>query len=120
MLERARAVLRLLEGEELVRGGELRVTGRDATRGRGVGEEAAGAGAARATPQLGLFPAGPHPLETRLRAIDPNRMTPLEALDTLARLVAEATAGGAHPAGGAGLEGGEGAGPGGKPRGTKA
>jgi DNA mismatch repair protein MutS len=44
------------------------------------------AGAApEATPQLALFAAAAHPLDAELRAVDPDRLTPLDAL----RLVAE-------------------------------
>ena len=78
VIERARAVLRLLEGEQLVAGlaGKPR---RDGDR------------APFADPQLGLF-AGAHPVLERLRSIDPDRMTPLDALamlDELARLARE-------------------------------
>ncbi|HEX5724233.1 MAG TPA: DNA mismatch repair protein MutS [Longimicrobiaceae bacterium] len=37
--------------------------------------------------QLGLFDAGLHPLVERLRAVDPNSLTPLQALALLAELV---------------------------------
>jgi DNA mismatch repair protein MutS len=67
VIARARAVLRLLEGEQLVAGlsaGTLRPV---------VGA------------QLGLF-ADVHPAVERLRSIDTNEMTPLEALKTLDEL----------------------------------
>jgi hypothetical protein len=41
------------------------------------------------SPQLALF-GGPHPVVERLRDVDVNTMTPLQALDLLARLAAEA------------------------------
>lgn len=74
VIARARALLKVLEGEQLV--------------------PALAAGARRATPaasgdQLALF-AVPHPLVERLREVDPNGLTPLQALALLAELSAEA------------------------------
>jgi len=47
--------------------------------------------AARPAEQLALFaPTPPHPVLDRLRATDPNTVTPLEALALLAQLAAEA------------------------------
>ena len=74
VIERARAVLRLLEGEQLVA----------ALAGRGVRHAAD-------TAQLALF-VEPHPVVERLRSLDPNQMTPMEALkalDDLARIARE-------------------------------
>ena len=74
VIERARAVLRLLEGEQLVAG----------LAGRGVRH-------VTDTAQLALF-VEPHPVVERLRSLDPNRMTPMEALkalDDLARMARE-------------------------------
>jgi DNA mismatch repair protein MutS len=68
VIERARAVLRLLEGEQLVAG----------LTGSGTPQNAA-------DPQLGLF-AHVHPAIERLRTIDTDQMTPLEALQTLDEL----------------------------------
>ncbi len=77
VIARARAVLRLLEGEQLV-----------------VGLTREGARASDPAPamtdhsQLGLF-TEPHPVVERLRLMDPNQMTPMEALkalDDLARM----------------------------------
>jgi DNA mismatch repair protein MutS len=77
VLARARVVLRLLEGEQLA--------------------AALGAAPAAATPraadQLTLFQGEPHPAVTRLRAVDPDRTTPLDALrllDELAHLARDA------------------------------
>ena len=83
VLARARAVLRLLEGEgdQLVPG----LTANAETSGRTRV-------AADAT-QLGLFP-GSHPALERLRAIDPDRMTPLEALSAIDELARMARDGG--------------------------
>jgi DNA mismatch repair protein MutS len=81
VIDRARQVLALLEGEHLAEG--LTPT---------LGERA-GAPAARAQPhpdQLGLFAAGPHPLVERIAGLDVNTMTPMQALSALANLVDEA------------------------------
>ena len=67
VIARARAVLRLLEGEQLV-------------AGLSADPRHPGAGA-----QLGLF-ADEHPALERLRSIDANEMTPMEALKTLDEL----------------------------------
>jgi len=72
VIGRARAVLSVLEGEHLAGGG------------RGRARQAA---AAPAVPdQLGLFAAAPSPTLERLKAVDVNAMTPLEALTLLASL----------------------------------
>lgn len=41
--------------------------------------------------QLGLFPAGDHPVVDRLRSIDPNQLTPIQALALLAELREQAS-----------------------------
>jgi DNA mismatch repair protein MutS len=70
VIERARRVLRLLEGE-----GEQLVAG------------LAGRGRAAAPPeQLALFATVPHPALERLRSLDVERTTPLDALRELATL----------------------------------
>jgi DNA mismatch repair protein MutS len=71
VIQRARTVLRLLEGEQLVAGlaGAKRAM-------------AAESGATDAPTQLGLF-TEVHPAVEGLRAIDVNQMTPMEALSTL-------------------------------------
>lgn len=43
--------------------------------------------------QIGLFPSEPHPVVARLRELDPDRTTPLQALVTLAELRSLADAG---------------------------
>ena len=79
VIARARALLRLLEGEDL------------AAALAGRGPKPAARARAVETPQLGLFGAGvPHPLIAQLAALEPNEMTPLEALARLATLVADA------------------------------
>jgi DNA mismatch repair protein MutS len=66
VLDRARQVLKLLEGGHLVAGSG----GREA-----ASEE-----------QLGLFAAAPDPVVERLRGLDPNALTPMRALELLAEL----------------------------------
>ena len=87
VLQRARQVLTLLEGENLVptlrRDVALEPTGRgerDETR-RQAAEDAQ---------QLALFAAQPHVVVERLRTIDPDTMTPLQALTLLTELAQEA------------------------------
>lgn len=75
VIARARALLKVLEGEQLVPA--LAGTAR------------AAAAAAPPGDQLALFGA-PDPLVERLREIDPNALTPLQALALLAELSAEA------------------------------
>jgi DNA mismatch repair protein MutS len=73
VIARARAVLRLLEGEQLA----AALSGRKVPRDGGAvpGE------------QLGLFTPPPDPALERLRRLDPDRMTPLEALREVDELV---------------------------------
>jgi DNA mismatch repair protein MutS len=47
-------------------------------------------GSRQVVERVPLFGAEDHPVLQKLRRLDPNRMTPLEALEALARLVAEA------------------------------
>ncbi len=86
VLDRARAVLRLLEGE----GKEMAAALDAGSPGR------ARRAASRDTNQLGFFGAAqaiPHPVVERLKAVDPNLLTPLDALNLLASLAAEAREG---------------------------
>ena len=79
VIDRARRVLALLEGEHLAEGLNSPRSER--------------AGAVRATvapDQLGLFGGGPHPLVERVAALDVNTMTPVQAIATLASLVEDA------------------------------
>jgi DNA mismatch repair protein MutS len=78
VLARAREILALLESEQLARGRATRGGGRGTTDNSGVHD------------QLGLFASRPNPLVGRLAAIDPNTLTPLQALTMLASLVEEA------------------------------
>jgi DNA mismatch repair protein MutS len=87
VIGRAREVLRLLEAEALVSGGRA---GSDASGGQRV----AGSGTAdipSVPEQLALFGTPlPHPVVDRLKAVDLNATTPLQALTLLAQLVDEA------------------------------
>ncbi len=77
VIARARILLKHLESEQL-----------PAAMG---GAPVARTKAAAPTEQLALFaPTRPHPVVDRLRATDPNTVTPLEALALLAQLAAEA------------------------------
>jgi DNA mismatch repair protein MutS len=76
VIARAREMLGVLEGEHLVADGR-----------RGAGRERS---APRPTDQLGLFAAPVHPVVARLEALDVNALTPLDALNLLAKLSAEA------------------------------
>jgi DNA mismatch repair protein MutS len=75
VIARARSVLRLLESEQIA-----------PALGRGVALRP------QSTPvdQLALFSSLPDPLVTRIAGIDPDHLTPLQALTTLADLVAQA------------------------------
>jgi DNA mismatch repair protein MutS len=99
VLARAKEVLALLEGEgaqmasALDRGGDAGAErGARSRQGRPALRAPRSAG-----PQLALFgapepapaPAPPHPVVEQLRALDPNHLTPMQALETIARLAAE-------------------------------
>jgi DNA mismatch repair protein MutS len=87
VLVRARTVLHLLEGEQLVPALAVTKNGARATRPASAPRQAAASGSEQ---QLGLFVAAPDPLVTRLAALDTNGLTPLQALQLLAELSAEA------------------------------
>jgi DNA mismatch repair protein MutS len=70
VLDRAREVLKSLESGHIVSSGRRR--------------------AAQPAPQLPLFAEETHPVIEQLRGTDPNNLTPLQALDLVARLVDEA------------------------------
>jgi DNA mismatch repair protein MutS len=74
VIQRARRVLALLEGEQLVRGLDA----------------PPGAKHAPATDQLGLFASATHPVVEQLALVDANTLTPLEALSLLAKLADDA------------------------------
>ena len=80
VLTRARAMLTLLEGE-----GERLVPSL-------AGKTRSTPRAADAQVQLPLFSAPEHPVVERLRDVDPNTMTPLQALELLAQLTEAARA----------------------------
>jgi len=73
VLKRAAELLKLLEAEQIVpRSGRASPVPNDATDS-----------------QLALFGVMPHPVVQQLRKVDPNTMTPIQALEMLARLVDE-------------------------------
>ncbi|HEY3134204.1 MAG TPA: DNA mismatch repair protein MutS [Gemmatimonadaceae bacterium] len=72
VIDRAKALLRLLEAEQIVPR-----SGRAEQPPVATGD------------QLALFGVMTHPVVQRLRNVEPNRMTPLQALEMLARLVDE-------------------------------
>jgi DNA mismatch repair protein MutS len=74
VLVRARELLRLLEAEQIV------------PRSQNISKKPPGAN----DDQLALFGLTAHPLLQHLRKLDPNTMTPIQALEMLARLVDEA------------------------------
>jgi DNA mismatch repair protein MutS len=74
VLNRAKELLRLLEAEQIVP--RARRTQRDV---RVSSED-----------QLPLFGVAPHPVVEQLKRVEPNTITPIQALDLLARLVDEA------------------------------
>jgi DNA mismatch repair protein MutS len=77
VLDRARQVLVLLEGEQLATAGR---------RPNGGSKEKA----VTQHDQLGLFVATPNPLIERLASLDPDAMTPLQALTLLSELARDA------------------------------
>jgi len=90
VLERARALLSLFEGAQIVsalgqrgeRGDKVMVEG--SSRKRGLD---------KAKDQLALFGPMPHPIVDELKQLDPNAMTPIDALTLLNRLVDRARQG---------------------------
>ena len=75
VIERARQVLALLEGEQLV---------------RGLSGAARRQAPLRRPDQLGLFASATHPVVEQLALVDVNTLTPLEALSLLAKLADDA------------------------------
>ena len=72
VLNRAKELLRLLEAEQIVpRPGRAQRPAHGATT----------------EDQLALFGAAPHPVVQQLRNVEPNTMTPIQALELLSRLV---------------------------------
>lgn len=95
VIARARALLKVLEGEHLVPA--LAQGSSSAARGSGRADARADA-RAQAVDQLALF-AVPDPLVARLRELEVESLTPLQALTVLAELSAQAR--GEQPASGA-------------------
>jgi DNA mismatch repair protein MutS len=81
VITRAKAVLALLEGEQLAAALATGSPLRQATSAAGVRAQPP------ATGQLGLFAPEPHPVVERLKALEPNAVTPLQALSLLDELV---------------------------------
>jgi DNA mismatch repair protein MutS len=90
VLVRAREVLRLLEHEQIARAGPAALSLADSP-GRGS-QAKPGTGRDAETPvsQLTLFDPPVSPVVARLASLDPNTMTPIEALTLLATLAEEA------------------------------
>ena len=92
VLERAREILHNLESEELGEDGRPRLAEHGKAEGRSARSD---------EPQLALFGTGPprDPAEAEvldeLRALDPDRITPVEALVLVAKLVGQLRGGGA-------------------------
>ncbi|HVX38081.1 MAG TPA: DNA mismatch repair protein MutS [Gemmatimonadaceae bacterium] len=84
VIARAREILTILEGEQLARSAE---GGAHGPRRDSPGHSAPRAG--HSDEQLGFFVAN-HPLVERLASVDPNALTPIEALTLLASLADEA------------------------------
>jgi len=80
VLARAKELLRVLEAEQIVPR-TVHVAAAVSGPPRGGGD------------QLALFALSPHPVVDKLGKMDPNTMTPLQALDALARLVDEVKSG---------------------------
>jgi hypothetical protein len=88
VIERARQVLALLEGE----GAALVPALASALGGRARGHGRRGAPEAAGADQLGLFAATSHPVVDTLRTVDVNALTPLAALQLVAELAERARA----------------------------
>jgi DNA mismatch repair protein MutS len=82
VLERARKLLALFEGEEIV----TALGGPQSRRSRASATTSS-------IDQFSLFGSTQHPLLDELRKIDPERLTPIEALSLLDRLVSQAKQG---------------------------
>ncbi len=84
VLERARALLSLFEGAQIVS-----ALGHRGARGEKVTSEGSTKkkGHDKAKDQLALFGPMPHPIVDELKHLDPNAMTPMDALTLLNRLV---------------------------------
>jgi DNA mismatch repair protein MutS len=87
VLQRARALLSLFEGEQIVSALGVR-------SGKGSGEAAVRRkNEATTVNQLALFGSMPHPIVEELKQVDPNTLTPIDALALLSRLVSRARQG---------------------------
>jgi len=88
VLERARKLLALFEGEQIVSALGTRRKG----SGRDVAEKGVSPAKASQKEQLGLFSQA-HPIVDELKQTDPDTMTPIEALTLVNRLVRQARQG---------------------------
>jgi len=86
VLERARALLSLFEGAQIVSALGHRGERGDKVSTRKRGDE-------KAREQLALFGPMAHPIVDELKHLDPNAMTPIDALTLLNRLVDRARQG---------------------------
>ena len=86
VLERARALLSLFEGEQIVSALGRTESGRSAGSGQKRKEN-------EGMDQLALFGPMPHPIVEELKGLNANEMTPIEALTLLNRLVDRARQG---------------------------
>jgi DNA mismatch repair protein MutS len=87
VLARAKEVLALLEGDGAAMVDGLGRKPAPGTREAGSGKKNV---RPRDTDQLALFGAQPHPVVEQLRTVDANAMTPLQALELVARLAEQA------------------------------
>lgn len=87
VLQRARTLLNLFEGEQIVSAlGGTRVASQSATSAK-MGSRSS------ATDQLALFGPLPHPIVEELKKLEPNELTPMDALTLLNQLVTRARQG---------------------------
>jgi DNA mismatch repair protein MutS len=87
VLQRARALLGLFEGEQIVSALGVRA---GKISGDTIGKQET---SSRAADQLTLFGSMPHPIIEELKQVEPNELTPIEALALLNRLVSRARQG---------------------------
>jgi DNA mismatch repair protein MutS len=87
VLQRARALLGLFEGEQIVSALGVRA---GKVSGDTIGKQET---LSRAADQLTLFGSMPHPIIEELKQVEPNELTPIEALALLNRLVSRARQG---------------------------
>ncbi len=89
VLDRARKLLALFEAEQIVSALGSNMQRKTAQKGRGATDAAT----KTSGDQLGLFGSLPHPVVKELRDLNPDSMTPIEALTLLNELVTRARQG---------------------------